>query len=190
MLLLFRCWVMSNSLVTPWTVAYQAPLWMEFSRQEYWSGLPIPFPGHLPGPGIKPEFPSLLVYPLPLSHQGSPVYIYTHTHTRVCVCVYDLLWEIGSYDDGGWEVPQSAFWKLRRGSWYKFQSKCKRPISQLKNRTNSFLFHLLFCSGFKQIGWDPLTLGRAIWFAQPLRIMLFYITFIQKYPCRPTQNNV
>ena len=37
---------------TPWTVAYQAPLSMEFSRQEYWSGLPFPSPGDLPNPGI------------------------------------------------------------------------------------------------------------------------------------------
>ena len=39
---------------TPWTVAHQAPLSMAFSRQEYWSGLPCPPPGHLPDPGIKP----------------------------------------------------------------------------------------------------------------------------------------
>jgi len=35
------------------------PLSMEFSRQEYWSGLPFPFPGNLPDPGIKPRFPAL-----------------------------------------------------------------------------------------------------------------------------------
>ena len=40
--------------VTPWTVACQAPLPMEFSRQEYWSGLPFPCPGDLPNPGIEP----------------------------------------------------------------------------------------------------------------------------------------
>ena len=39
--------------VTPWTVAHQAPLSMGFPRQEYWSGLPFPSPGHLPDPGIK-----------------------------------------------------------------------------------------------------------------------------------------
>ena len=38
---------------TPWTVALQGPLSMEFSRQEYWSRLPFPFPGDLPDPGIK-----------------------------------------------------------------------------------------------------------------------------------------
>ena len=43
-------------LVTPWTVALQAPLSLEFSRQEYWSGLPFPSPGDLPEPRIKPAF--------------------------------------------------------------------------------------------------------------------------------------
>ena len=40
------------------TVAYQAPLSMGFSRQEYWSGLPSPPPGHLPDPGIEPISPA------------------------------------------------------------------------------------------------------------------------------------
>ena len=44
---------------TPWTVAYQAPPSMGFSRQEYWSGLPFPSPGDLPDPGIKPGSPAL-----------------------------------------------------------------------------------------------------------------------------------
>ena len=38
---------------TPWTVTYQAPQSMGFSRQEYWSGLPFPSPGDLPDPGMK-----------------------------------------------------------------------------------------------------------------------------------------
>ena len=46
-------------VVTPWTVAYQVPPSMGFSRQEYWSGLPFPSPGDLPDPGIKPGSPSL-----------------------------------------------------------------------------------------------------------------------------------
>ena len=46
--------------VTPWTVARQAPLSMEFSRQEFWSGLPLPSPGDLPDPGIQPCLSHLL----------------------------------------------------------------------------------------------------------------------------------
>ena len=42
-----------------WAIAHQAPLSMEFSRQEYWSGLPCPPPGDGPNPGIKPRSPAL-----------------------------------------------------------------------------------------------------------------------------------
>ena len=45
--------------VTPWTVAHQAPLFMEFTRQDYWIGLPFPSPGDLPNLGIKPGSPAL-----------------------------------------------------------------------------------------------------------------------------------
>ena len=45
--------------VTQWTVTCQAPLSMEFSRQECWSGLPFPTPGYLPNPGIEPTSPAL-----------------------------------------------------------------------------------------------------------------------------------
>ena len=44
---------------TPWTVTYQAPPSMGFSRQEYWSGLPFPSPGDLPHPGTEPTSPAL-----------------------------------------------------------------------------------------------------------------------------------
>ena len=52
--------------VTPWTVARQAPLCMEFSRQEYWSGLSFSSPGDLPIPGIEPGSPALQEDSLPL----------------------------------------------------------------------------------------------------------------------------
>ena len=51
--------VVSDSFATQWTVAHQAPLSMEFSRQEYWSGLPCPPAGDLPDPGIEPVNPAL-----------------------------------------------------------------------------------------------------------------------------------
>ena len=61
--------VLSDSLrphvATPWTVAHQAPLSLEFSRQEYWSGLPFPSPGDLPNPGIEPGSPALQEDSLP-----------------------------------------------------------------------------------------------------------------------------
>ena len=55
---------MSDS-ATPWTVAYQAPPSTEFSRQEYWSGLPFPSPGDLHDPVIEPGSPALQADTLP-----------------------------------------------------------------------------------------------------------------------------
>ena len=55
---------------TPWTIAHQAPLSMEFSRQEYWSGLPFPPPGDLPDPGIEPGSPTLQANTLPSEPPG------------------------------------------------------------------------------------------------------------------------
>ena len=57
--------------VTPWTLAYQAPPSMGFSRQEYWSGSPFPSPGNLPDPGIEPRSPIVQADSLLLSHRGS-----------------------------------------------------------------------------------------------------------------------
>ena len=51
--------LVTQSCPTPWTIAHQPPLSMEFSRQEYWSGLPFPSAGNLPNPGIEPRSPAL-----------------------------------------------------------------------------------------------------------------------------------
>ena len=58
---------------TPWTVASQTPLSVEFFRQEYWSGLPLPFPGDLPDPGSNPGLLHCRQILNHLSYQGSPV---------------------------------------------------------------------------------------------------------------------
>ena len=57
---------------TLWTVAYQAPPSMGFSRQECWRGLPFPSPEDLPIPGIEPRSPALQADALPSERQGSP----------------------------------------------------------------------------------------------------------------------
>ena len=62
------CSVVSDS-ATPQTIACQAPLFMEFSRQEFWNGLPFPSPWNLPNPGIVLHWQ---VDSLPLSHMRSP----------------------------------------------------------------------------------------------------------------------
>ena len=57
---------------TPWTVAYQAPPTMGFSRQECWSGMPFPSPGDLPDPGIEPGSPALQADTLLSEPPGNP----------------------------------------------------------------------------------------------------------------------
>ena len=59
--------------LTPWTVAYQAPPSIEFSRQEYWSGLPFPFPGKLPNPRIELRSPALQADSLLTELSGKPL---------------------------------------------------------------------------------------------------------------------
>ena len=75
------CSVVSNSCVTLWSVARQAPLSMEFSRQEYWSGLAFTSPGDLPNPGIKPGSPVLQTDFLPSEPPVKP----QHTKSLTCL---------------------------------------------------------------------------------------------------------
>ena len=75
---------MSDSVI-PWTVAYQAPLSMEFSRQEYWSGLPFPSPGDLPDPGIEPRSPALQADSLLSELPGKPTLV-PHKVTVAQLC--------------------------------------------------------------------------------------------------------
>ena len=69
---LFGCSVVTDSFLTPWTIALQAPLSMGFPRQEYQSELPFPSPRDLPDPGIEPLSLFWQADSLPLSHLGSP----------------------------------------------------------------------------------------------------------------------
>ena len=59
----------------PWTVAYKAPLSMEFSRQEYWSGFKFPSPGDIPDPRIEPRSPALQADVLPSEPPGNPTIV-------------------------------------------------------------------------------------------------------------------
>ena len=87
--------------MTPWTIAHQAPLSMGFPRQEYWCRLPLPVPGDLPDPVIKPEFPllqsdSLLSEPAGATHsQASIQYRYLSLQWNF---PYSSLWIILSAD--------------------------------------------------------------------------------------------
>ena len=61
------------TLVTLWTAAHQAPLLVEFCRQEYWSMLPFPSPGYLPDPGVEHGSPALQVDSLLTNPPGKPL---------------------------------------------------------------------------------------------------------------------
>ena len=77
-------WKWSRSVVSdsaiPWTVAYQAPPSMSFSRQECWSGLPFPSQGDLPDPGIEPWSPTLQADVLPSEPPGKQRFVQTCVH--------------------------------------------------------------------------------------------------------------
>ena len=64
--------IMSDSFATPWTLAHQAPLSVEFSRQEYWSGWPFSSPGDLPNSGMEAGSPALWADSLPSEPPGCP----------------------------------------------------------------------------------------------------------------------
>ena len=75
---------------TPWTVAYQAPPSMGFSRQEYWSGLPFPSPGGLPDPGIEPRSPTLEADALTSEPPGKTL---LSKLVYVCMCVFVIRYD-------------------------------------------------------------------------------------------------
>ena len=78
--------------MTPqWTVACQAPLFMEFSRQEYWSGLPFPSLGDLPDSEIEPRSPALQADSLPSELPGISFFILIYNEFYITLCTYGNL---------------------------------------------------------------------------------------------------
>ena len=80
---------------TAWTVAHQAPLSMGLSRQEYCSGLPFPFPGDLPNPGIETKSPAMQADSLLAEPPRKPLDVYKTwvlCHTMLLFCVEIWRW--------------------------------------------------------------------------------------------------
>ena len=98
--------VMSNFLWSPWTVACQAPLFMEFSRQGYWSGLPFPTSGDLPNPGIEPRSPTVQADALPSEPLGKPFMVYMWYLSLIFkdLCLFSL-------------ATGATCWHLSTSSW-------------------------------------------------------------------------
>ena len=76
---MFVCCMLSRVqlFVTPWSVAPRPLHLWEFSREEYWNGLPCPAPGDLPNPGIEPRSPTLQEDSLLFEPTGKPIDVYT-----------------------------------------------------------------------------------------------------------------
>ena len=73
--------------MTPWTLAHQAPLSMEFCRQECWSGIPFPSPAVLPNPGIKLGSPTLEADFLPSEPPGKPSFSVLSPLKIITICL-------------------------------------------------------------------------------------------------------
>ena len=117
------CFTCVLLFVTLWTTSHQAPLFMGFSRQEYWSRLPCPPPGYLPDPGMDPPLFRLLhwqVGPLPLEPLGKNKFCYKtlfiHLSSRLSsrreICLYSSLY-------------------LKLSAYCPVQSKCLIILSEL-----------------------------------------------------------
>ena len=78
------CSIVSDSAI-PWTEAHQAPLSMGFSRQQYWSGVPFPFPEVLPNTGIEPRSPALQADTLSSESPGKPKEIKDDTNRQMSI---------------------------------------------------------------------------------------------------------
>ena len=111
--------VVSDS-ATPWTVAHQASTSMGFSRQEYWSGVPLPSPGDLPDPGIEPGSPALWADASPSEPPGKSTVRVREVNklgkrlrawVSMCVCVW---WDITWKWLGRWHLsPELQGWAMK-----------------------------------------------------------------------------
>ena len=136
--------------MTPQTGAHQVPPSMEFSRQEYWSGLPFPSPGDLPNPGIEPKSPALETDALSSEPPGKP---YGSPESKFCwpsepnvlgVCI---------------SSPEPHGWRLQSGT---------QTLGFLGRTSSIVIILLLVGCPFKGIGLDyvvtlPL-LSVSLWF--------------------------
>ena len=112
------------TLATSWTGACQPPLSMGFSKQEYWSGLPVPSPGDLLGPGVESRPPALQGDSLPTELRGKPfqgLWRPTKEGLRLCSVARNLpaMQEVSVDTDSvpGLKIPRRKKWKLLQHSW-------------------------------------------------------------------------
>ena len=102
--LLSRVWISA----TPWTVVHQAPLSMEFSKQEYWSGLPFLSPGYLTDPGIEPSSPALQADSSPSGPLGKPYQLRTISNFK---CEFEDLQALFLWRLWVWKASWRRSWQ-------------------------------------------------------------------------------
>ena len=110
---------------TPRTVAYKAPLSVEFSRQEYWSGLSFPSPGDLPDPGIEPGSPALQADSLPTELWRKPMYLKMHESVSLRV-LSKALWAV--------QLGKNTAWVASSFSRGSFQPRNRTQVSCIAGR--------------------------------------------------------
>ena len=99
-----------RGFAAPWTVAYQVPPSMRFSRQENWSGLPFPSPGDLPDPGIEPRSPALSADALPSEPPGESLW---RTEVTQSACSYPPRYEHRWTERSlHLPLPASCIWRM------------------------------------------------------------------------------
>ena len=108
LLLLLSCFSRVQLCATLWTTAYQALLSMGFSRQECWSGLPLPSPGDLPDPGIEPGSTALQIDSLPSEPPGKPQSLHSFSSTQLSSETQASYWKTQFL---------SITWKSRAPPW-------------------------------------------------------------------------
>ena len=99
--------------MTAWPVAHQAPLFLGFSREEYWSGLPFPPPRDHPNPGITPTSPGSPALAGRLSIPGPPVKpIVNKVCVRVCILsgFFVILWTITLQTPLSMGLSREEYW--------------------------------------------------------------------------------
>ena len=137
---------------TPWTVVQQTVLSMEFSRQEYWSGLPCPSPGDLLDPGVEPGSPTLQADSSPSEPLGKPLTTWRSTWKYKAVGGGEWEIEIRSQGSTGLvtdlyavDTATRVYYLMKIENWFK-QKKCSCHILSRFSRGILISSDLFYCS--------------------------------------------
>ena len=132
--------------MTPWTVARQHPLSMEFSRPEYWSRLPFPSPGDLPDPGIEPTSLASSALAGRFFTIESLAFLKHQKPSKLCFYMYSFLWLSNiPFGEGNGNPLQYSYLEnpMDGGAWWAAVHGVAKSWTRLSNFTFTFHFHAL-----------------------------------------------